>query len=237
MEKIIATPHIVAKENAFSKNVIIAGDPLRCQHIAKTFLHDAVQINSVRGMTAFTGKYRGMKISVMPHGMGMPSMAIYATELFTKFSVENIIRVGTCGAINKSLELKHMIVAKTALTNSNILTNLNATNTNCSKSMWKVATKHAELTQGTLFTSDLFYEPSKSCARELKAQCDAVEMETAVLYAIANKLKKNALSICTVTDFTNGKKGELTAEERQLGVDRTIKLALDILVEHAKNKK
>ena len=152
MEKIIATPHIVAKENAFSKNVIIAGDPLRCQHIANTFLRDAAQINSVRGMTAYTGKYRGMKVSVMPHGMGMPSMAIYVTELFTRFGVENIIRVGTCGAINKALELKDMLVAKEALTNSNILSNLNATNTNCSKSMWQTAIKHKELTQGTLFT-------------------------------------------------------------------------------------
>lgn len=237
MEKFIYTPHIVAKEGAFSKNVIVAGDPLRCQHIAEKFLKGAVQINSVRGMTAFTGKYKGVKVSVMPHGMGMPSMAIYATELFTRFGVENIIRVGTCGAINKSLELKDIVVAKKALTNSNILSNLNATNTNCSKQLLSVASQHKEFKQGTLFTSDLFYEPNKKFARELKHECDAVEMETAVLYAIANKLKKQALSICTVTDFTNSKIGELTAEERQLGIDNTIKLALDVLVENLKKKK
>lgn len=236
MKKIIRTPHIVAHEGAFSPYTLIAGDPNRIKHIAQDILKDAVEIASVRGMTAYTGKYKGVKISLMPHGMGQPSMAIYATELMKDFGVTTLVRVGTCGAIDKSLTLGDIVVAKNALTESNILDNHKATNTDCSPALLKLAQVKANIKETTFFTSDLFYSP-KNYYPQIRNQCGVVEMETAILYALANKYKCNALSLCTVTDFVNGKKGEMTAEERALGVDKMIYMALDILVAYHKQQK
>ena len=236
MKKIIRTPHIVAQEGAFSQYTLIAGDPNRINHIAKDILKDAVEIASVRGMTAYTGKYKGVKISLMPHGMGQPSMAIYATELMKDFGVNTLIRIGTCGAIDKDLSLGDVVVAKDALTESNILDSLKVTNTNCSKTLLKLAKDKTTAKEITFFTSDLFYSP-KNYYPQIRNQCGAVEMETAILYALANKYKCNALSLCTVTDFVNGKKGEMTAEERALGVDKMIIMALDTIVAYHKQQK
>ena len=123
----IKTPHINAEEGAFAKTVLMPGDPLRSKFIAETFLENPVLINNVRGMQAYTGTYKGKKVSVMASGMGMPTIAIFSHELFSTFGVENIIRVGTAGSIVEDLKVKDVFVANNAITNSNFPENMGFT--------------------------------------------------------------------------------------------------------------
>lgn len=231
------TPHINATPDDFAKTVIMPGDPLRAKFIAENFLTDAKLINSVRGAYAYTGKYNGKPISVMSSGMGMPSMAIYSYELFNIFGVENIIRIGSAGSVNRDIKVRDLIIAMGASTNSNYASQYGL-NGNfapiCSYDLLKVCAETADrldlkVKVGNILTSDTFYDESQSSVDWAKMGIMAVEMETAALYMNAARANKNALTICTVSDhILTGE--ETTATERQNSFTDMMKLSLETAV-------
>lgn len=231
------TPHINATPDDFAKTVIMPGDPLRAKFIAENFLTDAKLINSVRGAYAYTGKYNGKPISVTSSGMGMPSMAIYSYELFNIFGVENIIRIGSAGSVNRDIKVRDLIIAMGASTNSNYASQYGL-NGNfapiCSYDLLKVCTETADrlnlkVKVGNILTSDTFYDESQSSVDWAKMGIMAVEMETAALYMNAARANKNALTICTISDhILTGE--ETTATERQNSFTDMMKLSLETAV-------
>lgn len=231
------TPHINATPDDFAKTVIMPGDPLRAKFIAENFLTDAKLINSVRGAYAYTGKYNGKPISVMSSGMGMPSMAIYSYELFNIFGVENIIRIGSAGSVNRDIKVRDLIIAMGASTNSNYASQYGLNGTFapiCSYDLLKVCTETADrlnlkVKVGNILTSDTFYDESRSSADWAKMGIMAVEMETAALYMNAARANKNALTICTISDhILTGE--ETTATERQNSFTDMMRLSLETAV-------
>lgn len=237
----MVTPHINAPDNAFASTVLMPGDPKRAKHIADTFLTSAIQVTDVRGMLGFTGEYDGERISVMASGMGMPSAAIYITELVRAYGVSTIIRVGTAGAYSPDLALRQVMVANEAVTNSNMPELLGApTPIAPSQQMLDVAREVAAasgigLVEGKVFTSDIFYEPDDS-ARELHTANGvlAVEMETAALYSICALEGVAALSMFTITDHLVTDE-HLSSEERQLTVDEMLGLGVQIALRAARS--
>lgn len=229
------TPHNSAKVGDFAKTVLMPGDPLRARFIAETFLEDAVLVNNVRGIQGYTGTYKGKKVSVMASGMGMPSMAIYSYELFNFYEVENIIRVGTAGVIDPSLQVRDVVLGMGACTNSNYQAQFNLPGTFapiCSYGLLSKAVSAAqnlgvEVKVGNLYSSDAFYDDSARLADWQKMGVLATEMEAAALYMNAARAGKNALAICTISDnpFTGE---ETTAEERQLTFTKMMEIALEI---------
>lgn len=231
------TPHINATPDDFAKTVIMPGDPLRAKFIAENFLTDAKLINSVRGAYAYTGKYNGKPISVMSSGMGMPSMAIYSYELFNIFGVENIIRIGSAGSVNRDIKVRDLIIAMGASTNSNYASQYGLNGTFapiCSYDLLKVCAETADrlnmkVKVGNILTSDTFYDESQSSVDWAKMGIMAVEMETAALYMNAARANKNALTICTISDhILTGE--ETTATERQNSFTDMMKLSLETAV-------
>ena len=228
----VVTPHINAPDDAFATTVLMPGDPKRAEHIAETFLTNAVQVTDVRGMLGFTGTFDGEPISVMASGMGMPSAAIYITELLRSYDVSTIIRVGTAGAYSPDLALRQIVVADEAVTNSNMPELLGAPSPIAPSSrILDVAKQVAsargkELVAGKVFTSDIFYEPDDT-ARETHTANGvlAVEMETAALYAICALEGAEALSMFTITDHLVTS-DHLSSDERQLTVDEMLELGL-----------
>ena len=241
MSKLYPTPHINATPEDFAKTVLMPGDPLRAEFIAKNFLSDAKLVNNVRGINGYTGFYNGTKVSVMASGMGMPSIAIYSHELFNFFGVENIIRVGSAGAMRADIALKEIILAGGASTNSNYAKAFNIDGVFapiCSYDLLKSATSIADKTGlkyrvGNVLSSDSFYSDEAELPPEqrpsavwAKMGVMAVEMEAAALYMNAARSDKRALAILTVSD--NIVTGEsTTAEERQTTFTDMIELALN----------
>ena len=229
------TPHIEAKKGQIAKTVIMPGDPLRAKFIAENFLTDAVQYNGVRGMLGFTGQYKGQPLSVMGSGMGIPSMGIYAHELFAFYDVEKIIRVGTAGGIAPELNLRDIVIAMGACTNSNFIKQYNLPGEFApiaSYELLNAAVKCAkaagvEHKVGNILTSDTFYgDDPEAMAGWHKIGVLAVEMEAAGLYAVAARLGKQALAILTISDlvFTH----EATSpEERQESFTEMMQIALE----------
>ena len=226
---------IKSNPNDFAQTVIMPGDPLRAKFIAEKYLDDVVQVNNVRNMLGFTGTYKGQRISVMGHGMGIPSISMYAYELIKEFGVKNIIRIGSCGSVRDDIQLMDIVIAMAASTDSK-------TNRDRFKGhdfaaiadyhLLETAVNTArnqklEVTVGNLFTCDLFYGPDPDVFEVLeKYGIVGVDMEVAGLYAVAAELGANALGILTTTDhIKNG--GELTIEERELSLHKMIELALD----------
>lgn len=238
------TPHIDAKPCDFAKTVLMPGDPLRSKFIAENFLENPVLVNNVRGVNGYTGTYKGVKVSVMASGMGMPSMGIYSYELYNAFGVENIIRVGSAGAINKDIKVRDIVIGMGACTNSNFASQYNLPGTFapiCSYRIMKTAVDIAESKRlrfhvGNLLSSDTFYndedalpESMKSSALWGKMGVMAVEMEAAALYMNAARCGKNALAICTISDHILT--GEATsALERQNSFTEMMELALKTAV-------
>jgi len=233
--KSIPTPHITAKEGEFAKTVLMPGDPLRAKYIAENFLEDAVLINNVRGIQGYTGTYNGKKVSVMASGMGIPSIGIYSYELFNFYDVENIIRVGSAGAISGKLKLRDIVVGMGACTNSNYEKQFNLPGSFAPIASYELVKKAVDTSEkmgahavvGNLFSSDTFYDDANSLEQWKKMNVLAVEMESAALYMNAARAGKNALCICTISDcpFT----GEsCSALERQQSFDDMIKIALEI---------
>ena len=231
----IQTPHINSEENAFAKTVLMPGDPLRAKFVAETFLENPVLVNNVRGVQGYTGTWQGKKVSVMASGMGCPSIGIYSHELFTRFNVDNIIRIGSAGAMSPKLHLRDIVIAMSAYTDSGYVHsfgfNGNAAPC-CSYDLLRKAMDHADMMQlrafaGPVFSSDAFYSDVDTLTPLQRLGVLAVEMETAALYMNAARAGKNALTICTISDSLVTKE-ETTAQERQEGFTNMMKLALSI---------
>lgn len=231
------TPHINAVPDDFAKTVLMPGDPLRAKFIAENFLENPRLVNSVRGINGYTGTYKGVPVSVMASGMGMPSMAIYSYELFNFFDVENIIRIGSAGSINNDIKLRDIVIGMGACTNSNYAAQYGLNGTFapiCSYNLLKTCTDTAkelgfEVKVGNLYSSDTFYDDSASTADWGKMGVMAVEMEAAALYMNAARAHKNALAICTISDHILT--GEATtAEERQNTFTQMMELALETAI-------
>ncbi len=228
----MTTPHINAADGAFASTVLLPGDPRRAQHIAETFLDDWDQVTDVRGMLGFTGTFEGHRLSIMASGMGIPSAAIYITELIRAYGVSTIIRVGTAGVYQPELELRQIVVATDAVTNSNVPEAIGAPSPIvASPRMLDVvrsvsAANDIGLELGTVFSSDIFYEKDNATQDHHTANgVLAVEMETAALYAICALEGAEALAMFTMTDhLVTGE--HLTSDERQLTVDEMLELGL-----------
>ena len=232
----IPTPHITAKKGDYAKTVLMPGDPLRAKFIADTFLEDVVQVNSVRNMLGFTGKYKGKSISVQGSGMGMPSIGIYSHELFSFYDVENIIRIGSAGAIDLDLHIGDIVIGMGACTDSNYVSAFQLpgnyapiANFELIEKVVSIAReKNANFKVGNILSSDVFYGDNDTAMKSWqKMGVLAVEMEAAALYMNAARLHKNALCIATISDtiFT----GEVTtAEERQTSFTKMMEIALEL---------
>ena len=228
------TPHNTAKGGDFAKTVLMPGDPLRSEHIAKTFLDDAVLVNDVRGIHGYTGTYKGKKVSVMASGMGIPSMAIYSHELFNFYGVENIIRVGSTGAVRPDLKLGDIVLAMGASTDSAYGVQFGIGNVSAVASFPLIETAVniarktcEEVTIGNLYSSDTFYMPDPNIYDRLRAMTIlCIDMETYGLYVNAARSGKQALTMLTVSD--NLVTGEhMNTEERRSSFSRMITLALE----------
>ena len=234
----IPTPHNTAELKDVAKTVLMPGDPKRAAFIARTFLQDAALINDVRGIQGYTGFYNGKRITVMASGMGMPSMGIYSYELFNFYDVENIIRIGSAGAIHPDLHVKDIVIGQGACTNSNYASQFCLPGTYAPISSFKLLRQAVESAEkmglrfmvGNLFSSDNFYDDSNSTLAWSKMGVLAVEMESAALYMNAARAGKNALCICTISDNLLGTEPNSTAEERQNSFTTMMELALDVAV-------
>lgn len=232
------TPHINATPQDFAKTVLMPGDPLRSEFIAKNFLEDARLVNNVRGIHGYTGKYRGEAVSVMASGMGMPSIAIYSHELYNFFGVENIMRIGSCGALSENLRVRDLVIGMGASTNSNFAVQYSLDGSFApiaDYKMMRTAIEEAEriavnYTVGNLLSSDTFYNANPDLQMRWKALgILAVEMEAAALYMTAAKAGKRALAICTVSDhIITGE--SLDAEARQSSFTEMMEIALNTAI-------
>ena len=236
----MSTPHNAASMGDFAKTVLMPGDPLRAKFIADTFLDNAKLVNNVRGIQGYTGTYRDTPVSVMASGMGMPSIGIYSHELYSQYGVENILRIGSAGAISKKLKLRDVVAAQGACTNSNFahqyeLPGLFAPIADFTLLETAVAVARemgVEMPVGNLLSSDTFYDASNSTMKWAEMGVLAVEMEAAALYMTAAKLGKRALAICSISDsIVTGE--ELPAEERQTTFTAMMKIALETAVRMA----
>ena len=233
----MATPHNSAKMGDFAKTVLMPGDPLRAKFIAETFLEDAKLVNNVRGIHGYTGTYQGVPVSVMASGMGMPSIGIYSHELYSQYGVENIMRIGSAGAISPKLKLRDVVAGQGACTNSNFAHQYGLHGTfapiadfTLLETAVSVAREMGvEMPVGNLLSSDTFYDASGSTMDWGKMGVMAVEMEAAALYMTAASLGKRALAICSISDsLVTGE--ELDAEARQNTFTTMMEIALKTAV-------
>ena len=234
------TPHIKAVPDDFAKTVLMPGDPLRSKFIAETFLNDAKLINNVRGIQGYTGTYDGVKVSVMASGMGMPSMGIYSYELFNFFGVENIMRIGSAGAMQNGIKVRDIVMGQGACTDSRYVHQYALPGDFAPMASYKMLSTCVSAAQemgldyhvGNIVSSDCFYgdqeglpERETTLAKWSKMGVMAVEMEAAALYMNAARAGKNALAICTISDHLIT--GEaLDAEARQNSFTQMMELAL-----------
>ena len=231
----MSTKHMNAAPGDFAATVLMPGDPLRAKYIADTYLDDARRVTDVRNMWGFTGEYKGVPVSVMAHGMGIPSVSIYCTELITEYDVKRIIRVGSCGTTHPDVQMRDVIIAMGASTDSNVNRmrfggyDLAALAT---FSLVQNAVKAAEENKvryhvGNLFSADLFYTPDPDMFDTMaKYNVLGVEMEAAGIFPIAAEHGVESLAICTVSDDI--RTGDaLTTDERQNTFDEMIVVALE----------
>ena len=235
----ITTPHINAEADAFVKTVLMPGDPLRSKFIAENYLENAQLVNNVRGIQGYTGTYKGIKVSVMASGMGMPTIGIYSYELYNFFGVENIMRVGSTGALQEQVKVRDIVFGMGACTNSNYASQFGLAGTFApiaSYPLMKEAISQAEKLGasyhvGNVLSSDSFYTDNGKTANEnwQKMGVLCIEMEAAALYMNAARAGKNALAILTVSDhMITGE--ETTAEERQTSFTQMMEIALNTAV-------
>ncbi|MBR3978744.1 MAG: purine-nucleoside phosphorylase [Oscillospiraceae bacterium] len=238
------TPHISAKPGDFGKTVLMPGDPLRSKFIAENFLENPVLVNNVRGVQGYTGTYKGVRVSVMATGMGMPAMGIYSHELFNGYGVENIIRVGSAGAIQEQVKLYDLVLGQGACTDSNFAHQFHLPGTFapiCSYELLEKAVAAAKnlgvrYHVGNINSSDTFYGDHEGVPEGLdsvyalkKMGVLALEMEAAALYMNAARYGKRALCICTISDhILTGE--ETTSQERQTAFTAMMQVALDVAV-------
>lgn len=216
------------------------GDPLRSAFIAETFLENPRLVNNVRGIQGYTGTYRGVPVSVMASGMGMPSMGIYCHELYKEYEVENILRIGSAGAISKKLKLRDVVAAQGVCTDSNFAHQFQlpgtfapiADFTLLETAVSAARSMGVEMPVGNLLSSDVFYDASNSTMKWADMGVLAVEMEAAALYMTAAHLSRRALAICSISDsIVTGE--ALPAEDRQTTFTTMMKIALETAVKMA----
>ena len=239
----IPTPHISAKKEDIAKTVLMPGDPLRAKFIAETFLEGPVLVNNVRGVQGHTGTWKGVPVTVMASGMGIPAIGIYSWELYNFYDVDNIIRIGSAGAMRDDLKLMDIVAGQGACTDSNFAHQfeLNGTfapiadYTLLSNCVDAAKEKGIDMKVGNILSSDNFYSPS-NCDDSTKWRdmgVMAVEMEAAGLYMNAARAGKRALCICTISDHLYRSEA-LSSEQRQLSLTQMIEIALDTAVKMAK---
>ena len=237
----MGTPHNEAKKGDFAKTVLMPGDPLRSKFIAENFLTDLKLVNNVRGVQGYTGLYKGTPVSVMASGMGMPSIGIYSYELYTQYDVENIIRVGSAGALRADLELGSVVAGQGACTNSNYINQYGLGGTFAPIAdfdLLMAAVSSAgelgvKMPVGNLYSADTFYDAADRNMRYQKMGVMAVEMEAAALYCNAAYTGKRALAICSISDnLVTGE--ELPPADRQTTFTNMMKIALETAVKMAK---
>lgn len=232
------TPHINATPADFAKTVLMPGDPLRAKFIAENFLENAKLVNNVRGIQGYTGTYKGVPVSVMASGMGIPSIGIYSYELYNFFGVETIMRIGSAGSMQENIQIRDIVFGQGACTDSNYVNQYCLAGNYapiCSYEVLKVAIEEAEKLGanyhvGNLLSSDCFYgdNPNASAAWQ-KMGVMAVEMEAAALYMNAARAGKKALALCTISDSLVS--GEVTtAEERQNSFTQMMEIALNTAI-------
>src|SRR5690625_4298168 len=228
--------HIGAELGEIADKILLPGDPLRAKYIAETFLENIVQYNQVRGMNGYTGTYKGERISVQGTGMGIPSISIYVNELIQSYDVKKLIRVGTCGAIQKVVNIRDVILAQRSTTDAqmnrmvfNGIDYAPLADFDLLKKAYDTGVeKGMNLRVGNVFTSDTFYRDNAQEVNELLAKYKvlAIEMETTALYTLAAKFDRQALSILTVSDhILTGE--ETSAEERQTTFNEVMEIALE----------
>lgn len=234
----MSTPHINANLGDFAETVLMPGDPLRAKFIAETFLDNFHEVTNVRNMLGYTGEYQGKRISVMGHGMGIPSCSIYATELITQYGVKNIIRVGSCGAISQNVNLRDIVIGMGACTDSKVnrirfmdhdfaaIADYDLIH----NAVQAAKLKNIPVKVGNLFSTDLFYTPQPKLFDVMeKYNILGVEMEAAGIYGLAAEYQAKALTICTVSDHI--RRGEkLSAQERQFSFNEMITIALESVI-------
>ena len=235
------TPHNNAAKGDFAKTVLMPGDPLRAKFIAETFLTEPKLVNNVRGVQGYTGTYKGVPVSVMASGMGIPSIGIYSYELYTQYDVDNIIRVGSAGAMRADLKLGSVVAGQGACTNSDFASQYElggAYAPICDFELLMAAVESAKelgvrMPVGNLYSSDTFYDAAGRNDRMRKMGVMAVEMEAAALYCTAAYLGKRALAICSISDnLVLGT--ELTPEARQTTFTNMMKIGLEAAVKMAR---
>jgi len=230
--------HIAAKKGEIAETVLLPGDPLRAKFVADNFLKDVVQYTNVRNILGFTGSYKGKKVSVQGTGMGIPSISIYVNELFREYDVKRAIRIGTAGSINKDVQIRDLVLAMSACTDSNA-NNIRFGHRNYAptasfgllKTAWDIATAKGLLPKaGSVVSCDMFYaENPEEWKLWAKFGCLAIEMECAELYTLAAKYGREALGILTISDslITNE---ATSAEERQTTFTSMMEVALETAI-------
>ena len=230
------TPHIGAQYGQIAPTVIMAGDPLRAKFMADHYLENPVQFNNVRGMLGFTGTYKGKPVSVMGHGMGIPSIAIYTYELFNFYDVKTIIRIGSAGAYHKDLKIGDLVLAMGACTDSNYAAQYQLPGTFCPIADFDLLVKAVDTCKkldyrfkvGNVLSSDVFYSDNPQGDKWMKMGVLAVEMEAAALYMNAARSGNRAMALFTVSDHVVT--GEVTtAEERQTTFTHMMDVALSLI--------
>lgn len=242
----IPTPHISSKKGDFAKTVLMPGDPLRAKHIAENFLEDAVLVNNVRGVQGYTGTWKGVCVSVMASGMGIPAIGIYSYELYNFYDVENIIRIGSAGALRDDLKLMDVVAAQAACTDSNFVHQFDLNGTYAPIADYDLLSASVEAAKelglnvrvGNILSSDNFYSPtgcdSPDKWRDMGVM--AIEMEAAGLYMNAARAGKRALCLCTISDHIYRTEA-LSSDERQKTMNKMIEIALDTAIKMEKLQK
>jgi purine-nucleoside phosphorylase len=234
----MGTPHISASPGDFAELVLLPGDPLRAEHIARTVLEDAVEVTRVRAMGGYTGRYHGRPVSVMGTGMGIPSASIYATELVREYGVRRLVRIGTCGGIAAGLELGDIVLAQGASTDSGVNRSRFRGMDFAAIADFGLLRRVADEAQrralpvrvGNVFSCDLFYGPDPTQVDALAAMnILGVEMEAAGLYGLAAQYGAQALAVLAVSDHLRTH-ASWSPEQRQTGLDAMARLVLDALL-------
>ena len=234
----IPTPHIAAKYGEIAKTVLMPGDPLRAKFIAETMLENPVLVNNVRGVQGYTGTWKGVPVTVQASGMGIPSIGIYSYELYNFYDVDNIIRIGSAGALDHNLKIMDVVAGMGACTDSNFVHQFGINGTYAPIASYKLLraaedaakAKGVELHVGNILSSDNFYGDQDPHTPWEEMGVLAVEMEAAGLYMNAAKAGKNALCLCTISDHITVPQENLTSQQRQTAMVQMIEIALDAAV-------
>jgi purine-nucleoside phosphorylase len=234
--------HIVTQKDNIAKNVLLPGDPLRAKYIADNFLKNAKLINTVRNMFGYTGTYKGKKVTVIGSGMGIPSVALYAQELYKFYDVNNIIRIGTAGAMNPSVHIRDVILVSSSYSDSNFAYELlkrkskKVSSSNYLNQVIMDTSKEENLKiiKGTVYTTEVFdvYSPIDHLLNKIPKNINilACEMESYGLFNVAKSLNKNATCLLSISDSKFEPENELSAEQRQTSLNEMITLALESII-------